>query len=72
MYIIVFIVVTQLLSVESLENKVEDCLKKLTGLIEFVENKFYEFNFDGLFGIILAQGKNTSLVACIKKLSYFM
>lgn len=31
--------------------------EKLYEILTFIDEKYYEFNFDGLFGVILAEGK---------------
>lgn len=37
-------------------NFINTCLKKLDKGLNFIEQRFTEFNFDGLFGVVLTQG----------------
>lgn len=36
---------------------IQENQEKLDKVLTFVENRYYEFNFDGLLGIVLAQGR---------------
>lgn len=36
---------------------IELCIKKLDKGLTFIDNDYKQINFDGLFGVILAEGK---------------
>lgn len=58
MFLIYIIILTShFLNSEEYVNEIKLCQEKLSKVLRFIDENYYEFNFDGLFGIILAQGK---------------
>lgn len=55
--ILVIILANQLFYLDAYGKEINLCLEKLNRVLSFIEKKHYEFNFDGLFGVVLAQGK---------------
>lgn len=55
--IYVIVILNQFFYSQSDGGEIKACQEKLDKVLTFILNKYYDINFDGLFGVILAQGK---------------
>lgn len=54
---LIFIIITlkQFSYIHTYETEIKACQIKLDKVLTFIEDRYYEFNFDGLFGVVLAE-----------------
>lgn len=60
--IVIYVSLINLSNTENADSVIEKLETKLEKVLQFVLDRYEEFNFDGLFGIVLAKGKTKNLV----------
>lgn len=52
--------------------QIQESQEKLSKVLTFVEKRYYQINFDGLLGIVLAQGKYKNMLQIFQFLNQFL
>lgn len=54
--LLIISIATQILCTVEYNHEITICQEKLHKVLTFITTRYFEFNFDGLFGVVLAQG----------------
>lgn len=65
MFLISYIYISLVLAAYRNEDEKKSVIETLTDVLDFIEKHYYEINFDGLLGVVIAECEYLTAIYCV-------